>query len=45
MLIVPRLKLPTKGVLGSGVIHEGHIYVMTEHGIAKCIDLKTGETV
>lgn len=31
--------------LGSGVIHQGHIYVNDMQGIAQCLDLKTGESV
>jgi outer membrane protein assembly factor BamB len=31
--------------IGSGVIHEGHYYVLTDGGIAECRDLKTGEMV
>jgi len=35
----------TKNRLGSGVIHNGHIYVLNTPGVAECIDLKTGKTV
>ncbi len=39
-------RLPrVKGAIGSGVIHEGHIYTMDRDGIAACLDLKTGEKV
>jgi outer membrane protein assembly factor BamB len=31
--------------IGSGVIHEGHFYTVSEVGIAECLDLKTGRTV
>jgi len=31
--------------LGSGVIHQGHIYVNDMQGVAQCLDLATGETV
>ncbi|MEK0449586.1 MAG: hypothetical protein RL088_1854 [Verrucomicrobiota bacterium] len=31
--------------IGSGVIHEGHIYIVDDPGIAQCIDLKTGVSV
>ena len=34
----------TKQRIGSGVIHEGHIYIHNDPGIAECFDLKTGET-
>lgn len=35
----------TKNRLGSGVIHEGHIYVLNTEGIAECLELKTGKKV
>jgi outer membrane protein assembly factor BamB len=38
-------KRRTKGRLGSGVIHEGHIYVLNSDGIAECLNLQTGDTV
>ncbi len=28
--------------IGSGVIHDGHIYILNDPGLAQCIDLKTG---
>lgn len=31
--------------IGSGIIHEGHYYSVSEVGIAECLDLKTGRTV
>ncbi len=31
--------------IGSGVIHEGHIYIVDDPGIAQCIELKTGNSV
>ena len=31
--------------IASGAIHEGHIYILNDPGIAQCINLKTGETV
>lgn len=31
--------------IGSGVIHEGHHYILSDGGIAECRDLKTGEMV
>ncbi len=34
-----------KGRIGSGVIHDGHIYSITDNGIAECVELKTGKTV
>jgi outer membrane protein assembly factor BamB len=38
-------KRKTKQRLGSGVIHQGHIFVLNADGIAECLDLKTGDTV
>jgi outer membrane protein assembly factor BamB len=34
-----------KGRIGSGVIHEGHLYAVTDAGVAECLDLKTGKSV
>lgn len=34
-----------KGRIGSGVIHDGHIYSVNDNGMAECADLKTGKTV
>ena len=34
-----------KSGIGSGVIHEGHLYTISQDGIAACLDLKTGKTV
>ena len=31
--------------IGSGVLHEGHHYILSDGGIAECRDLKTGEMV
>ena len=31
--------------IGSGVIHDGHIYILNEPPIAECYDLKTGKLV
>ncbi|MEY3175453.1 MAG: hypothetical protein RLZZ436_3367 [Planctomycetota bacterium] len=33
----------TKQRIGSGVIHEGHIYIHNDPGVAECFDLLTGE--
>ena len=33
---------PVKGAIGSGVIHEGHIYTVSQDGVAECFELKTG---
>jgi outer membrane protein assembly factor BamB len=35
----------SKLLLGSGVIHQGHIYVSDMQSVAKCLDLQTGEPV
>jgi outer membrane protein assembly factor BamB len=35
----------TKAGIGSGVIHDGHIYTVNASGIADCIELKTGKVV
>ena len=34
-----------KSGIGSGVIHEGHAYLISQDGIAACLDLKDGKTV
>jgi len=34
-----------KSEIGSGVIYEGHLYTITQEGIAQCLDLNTGGTV
>lgn len=35
----------TKQRIGSGVIHDGHIYIHNDPGVAECFDLKTGNRV
>jgi outer membrane protein assembly factor BamB len=35
----------TKNRLGSGVIHQGHLYVLNTPGVAECVDLKTGKMI
>ena len=35
----------TKQRIGSGVIHDGHIYILSTEGIAECIDLRGGKPV
>jgi outer membrane protein assembly factor BamB len=35
----------TRSGIGSGVIRDGHIYLLNNGGIAECIDLKSGKTV
>jgi outer membrane protein assembly factor BamB len=35
----------SKLLLGSGVIHKGHIYVSDMQGVAQCLDLQTGQPV
>ena len=34
-----------KGAIGSGVIHQGHVYTIGSDGVASCLELKTGEKV
>jgi hypothetical protein len=34
-----------KSAIGSGVIHEGHLYTISQDGIAECIELNTGKAV
>lgn len=34
-----------KSRTGSGIIHEGRFYAISDNGIAECVDLKTGKTV
>jgi len=31
--------------IGSGVVHDGHIYIVNASGIADCIELKTGKII
>ena len=31
-----------KGAIGSGVIHDGHVYLISADGFAECFELKTG---
>jgi len=31
--------------IASGVVHDGHIYIHDDPGVASCFDLKTGETI
>lgn len=35
----------TKQRIGSGVIHQGHIYIHNDPGVAECYELKTGKLV
>jgi outer membrane protein assembly factor BamB len=35
----------TKQRIGSGVIHEGHIYIHNDPGVAECFELETGKLV
>ena len=35
----------TKAGIGSGVVHEGHIYTVNASGIAECTELKTGKVI
>ncbi len=34
-----------KGAIGSGVIHDGHIYTISSDGFAECYELKTGKSL
>ena len=34
-----------KSGIGSGVIHDGYLYTITQEGIAACLDLKNGNTI
>jgi outer membrane protein assembly factor BamB len=31
--------------VGSGVVHDGHLYIANDPGLAECINVKTGKTV
>jgi outer membrane protein assembly factor BamB len=35
----------TRQRIGSGVVHEGHVYILTDPGIAECRSLETGAVV
>jgi outer membrane protein assembly factor BamB len=35
----------TKNRLGSGVVYNGHVYILNTEGIAECLDLQTGKTL
>lgn len=35
----------TKQRIGSGVVHDGHLYVHNDPGVAECFELKTGKLV
>lgn len=35
----------TKQRIGSGVIHDGHVYILNDPGVAECFELKTGRLV
>jgi outer membrane protein assembly factor BamB len=35
----------TKAGIGTGVVHDGHIYIVNASGIADCIDMKTGKII
>src|SRR6266511_3278570 len=34
-----------KSGIGSGVIHGGHLYTISQDGVAECLDLKTGKRI
>ncbi len=35
----------SKGCVGSGIIFEGHMYLVTRSGFAQCLDLNTGKMI
>jgi outer membrane protein assembly factor BamB len=35
----------TKQRIGSGVIHDGHIFILNDPGVAECFDLKNGKVI
>ena len=35
----------TKQRIGSGVVHDGHIYIHNDPGVAECFELQTGKLV
>ena len=35
----------TKQRIGSGAIHDGHIYILNDPGVAECFELATGKLV
>ncbi|MCI0744621.1 MAG: PQQ-like beta-propeller repeat protein, partial [Verrucomicrobia subdivision 3 bacterium] len=35
----------TKNRLGSGVIHDGHVYILNTEGVAECFELNSGKMV
>ena len=35
----------TKQRIGSGVIHDGHIYILNDPGVAECFELETGKLI
>ena len=39
------VKKKTKQRIGSGVIYQGHIYILNDPGVAECIDLATGNVL
>ena len=34
-----------KSAFGSGVVHEGHLYTISQEGIAECFELATGKSL
>ena len=40
-----KLEKSKKNRLGSGVIHQGHIYVSNMEGFAECLELETGKSI
>ncbi|MFT4589126.1 MAG: outer membrane protein assembly factor BamB, partial [Limisphaerales bacterium] len=38
-------QIPGQGGIGSGIVHDGHIYFPDNGGVAHCLNLETGNTV
>lgn len=38
-------QVPGQGGIGSGIVHDGHIYFPDNGGVAHCLNLETGNTV
>ncbi len=38
-------ELRNKGTIGSGIIKDGHLYILASNGIAQCLELRTGQEV
>ena len=42
-LLWTRQRVPQR--LSSGVVYQGHIYLVNDNGVAECVELKTGKNV